>query len=131
LFFWIVTAHYFGRPNLTRHLALRGSVDQYSPVDLTAPIAQTADRSDLNLDFRELGAIAACNACHTRWGVAGNSMCETLGQSIALMIAFMIAGGAPTVPASPTGFAPIKLLMQRTSRRLTESPHALSARGIA
>src|SRR2546427_7667726 len=45
-------------------------------------------------------------ACHTRSAVAGMSSCRTPTGASASMTAFMTAGSAPTVPASPAPLAP-------------------------
>lgn len=58
---------------------------------------------------------AAAMACHTRAGVAGMSICFTPNGFSASRMALMMAGGAPTVPASPQPLTPKGLVLHASS----------------
>jgi hypothetical protein len=71
-------------------------------------------------------------ACQTRCGVAGIWILRTPSGHSASMMAFITVGVEPTVPDSPTPFAPRGLLLAGTlSSRVLEKVGKVSARGIA
>src|SRR5579859_1556391 len=74
---------------------------------------------------------AAWIACQTRSLVAGISSVRTPSGASAFRIAIMVAGMAPTVPASPAPFAPNRLVAVGTGLLLIAMLHIVSARGIA
>src|SRR5215813_10715866 len=65
----------------------------------------------------------ACSAIarHTRPGVAGIARSVTPSGASALITAFMIAAGAPIVPASPQPLAPSGLCVQSVVGRQVEN----------
>src|SRR5437773_5715125 len=78
----------------------------------------------------ELAARAELIARHTRSGVTGMSRWRTPSGASASLTAFISAGSAPTVPASPTPFAPSGLTLVRTSCESTVKSGKSSARGM-
>lgn len=69
-------------------------------------------------------------ALQTRSGVAGMSKCRIPSGASASLIAFIAAPRAPTVPASPTPFAPSGFTAVGTSRVASRNSGYSSARGI-
>src|SRR5215469_13260988 len=69
-------------------------------------------------------------ACQTRSGVTGMSRWRTPKGASASITAFMSAGSAPTVPASPTPLAPRGFTLVGTSYESTSKSGMSSARGI-
>jgi hypothetical protein len=66
-----------------------------------------------------LPAFAACIAIHTREDVQGMSMCVTPAGASASRMAFIMVGGEPVTPASPTPFAPSGLVGDGTQLSYT------------
>src|SRR5262249_45062394 len=71
-----------------------------------------------------------CIACQTRSGVTGMSRWRTPNGASASFTAFISAGSAPTVPASPTPLAPRGFTLVGTSYESTSKSGMSSARGI-
>src|SRR5262249_38645219 len=69
-------------------------------------------------------------ARHSRSGVAGISKWRMPSGASASFTAFMIAGNAPTVPASPAPLTPSGFILVGTSWLPTASDGKSSARGI-
>ena len=69
-------------------------------------------------------------ARHTRSGVAGMSISMIPSGANASTTAFMIAGGAPMVPASPQPLAPSGLCAQSVVLVSSLNGRKLSARGM-
>src|SRR5438105_4211360 len=70
-------------------------------------------------------------ARQTRSAVTGMSMCRRPSGASASLTAFISAGSAPTVPASPTPLAPSGFTRVGTSYESTSKAGTSSARGIA
>ena len=79
----------------------------------------------------QAGARASRIACHTRSGVAGMSRWRTPSGASASITAFITAGRAPTVPASPAPLAPSRLAAVGTGLLPMTRSGSVSARGIA
>src|SRR5438093_138745 len=77
------------------------------------------------------GLLASWMACHTRSALAGMSSWRTPTWASASMTAFMTAGKAPPVPASPAPLAPSGLSLVGTGLLSMCMSGNVSPRGIA
>ena len=117
------------RPKLVRLFRLAGGSPRRDR-PRRPQASRPADLARADQRAAELASRAELIARQTRSGVTGMSRWRTPSGASASLTAFMSAGSAPTVPASPTPLAPSGLTLVTTSCESTVKSGRSSARGM-